>query len=253
MWRSHTRFEFALKSMQESTEPAVDDTLLSWIARGKRSKALLVLYRTNEGSLADAWYMMDGLSDDTRFDSPDQDFAYLRVEQYLQGKDPWKEKAIFYGIALLVVAVGLGLSAFAWPRFKTGWDSYSWPKQAATILNVRHHEETSYEQDRQVTREYLSYEYEFEVDAQSYKTTVVKRPFYPSFGDEVYELGESIEIVYNPKDPDESIHKRFMYQRSLFVVVGGIIALIGLGFLSLFVFMDWSYYSLRNVDRRFAH
>lgn len=238
--------------MQESPEPNVDDQVLRWIASGKRSKALLALYRSGNGSLSDAWYLMNGLGDDPRFEHHDHDFAYLKVTQYLEGEDPWKEKAIFFGAGILVTMLGLGLIAFVWPRFKTGLDSYGWPKMEATILNVRHYEETSYEQDRGVTREYLSYQYAYTVGTKTYKPTVHKRPFYSSFGDQIYALGEKIEIVYNPDAPQESIHKRFMYGRTLWVVVGAIIALIGIAFLGLMTAMQWSQITLKRTDRRLA-
>lgn len=228
--------------------PTDDDAIVAFLSEGKRTQALLLLFRHQGGTLDDAWRTINTLDDRASYENPDHDAAYRRVTRYLAGSSRRRTKLLFYTGAFIVLAIGCGLVGRAWPRFKTGWDSYSWAPCQAVILGIRQHHESHRRQQRVETHRYLTYRYEYTVDGVTHHQTVQKRPFYPSLGEHAYEIHEVIDIVYNPDDPSESVHFRLMYQRSLWVVVGMMIALVGFAFVAGFASMHWNDYQLRRSD-----
>ncbi|MEM6692357.1 MAG: DUF3592 domain-containing protein [Planctomycetota bacterium] len=229
----------------------LDQQIMELLLAGKRAQALLVLYRTHGGSLDEAWETINQLGDELSYQIPIHDSAHLTVKQYLEDQDrptSWKETASAYMIGLFVIAIGLGMVALAWPRFKTGFDSYWWQKHKATVLMIHLDEENKFRQQRQVTQCFLSYRYRYQFDGQAYENTVRKEPFYDVFGDRIYDIGEQIDVVVNPWQPEQSIHKRFMYQRTLWVVVGiGIIA-PGAAWIAFLMFLENNFRKLRCCD-----
>lgn len=229
--------------------PDVQDEVLKLVIAGHRSGATLILYRLLDCTLEEAWYIMNGLSDDSSFESPDQDMSFTRVETYLMEKGSRQETKYFILAALLFIAVGGTLAIIKWPRLQTGLDSYFWDTTDAEVVDIAFTSKR-YSTKYQSVIHYINYRYEYSVHGSTNRG-VGRRSYIPDW-EETFEMGDSIEILYNPRRPEESMHDRNMYSRALWVIVGMIITLPGFGIFGFGAFQKLSDRGLKKLDPHFA-
>ena len=69
--------------------------------REKSPQVRVVNDADSGGTLEEAWYTMNGLSDNSNYEKPEQDMGFTNLQTYLKGPSSWRESRIF-----LLIAVG---------------------------------------------------------------------------------------------------------------------------------------------------
>lgn len=218
--------------------PTQQDEVINHVLAGRRAVATLMLYRLQDCTLEEAWYTMNAISDNSNFEHPDQDLGFTRLENYLRGRSPWRETKYFLGAASLFLLAGAAIVFLKWPSLQTGIESFFWTKSTASIVGLRFTEKSrlAHTGSRRTTY-HMHYRYRYTVADETHVGRG-RRSYLPDW-DSVFEIGDSIQIVYNPNQADESLHDRNMYSWLLGVVVGLLVmspGLIILGFGGMFAY-----------------
>ncbi len=227
---------------------AADENILAALLAGNRARAMLFHLRHYGGTTQEAWRAIKGLADIPNFEEPSHDLHVDRVDRYLTGRGDMKANLIWLSIILLAIAIGAFVVMHNWSRMTTGIASYGWAETQAVVVDARYRSESHWSQQRKVTRHYVRYEYRYEADGKVYSNLVPNQHWVEMFDGQQPRRGDTITVSYDEHNPSTSLHLRDMYQRAFPVVVGLVILIPALGFLTLSISFELSYRDLAKCD-----
>ncbi|MDJ0834930.1 MAG: DUF3592 domain-containing protein [Acidobacteriota bacterium] len=242
--------------MVDQVPPDLADKMIDALGSNDKARALLLYHRAGGADLETAWkvvqQMMRDLGEEGDLPAkPSQDPSFREVKEYLTLDRPARWRRFLGTMALALLCCGfpgyvlLGKSA----RLKTSLQSLFWSSTQATITEVRTYSKRSFQQQRQVDRDYQDFSYRYEVDGKEYTGFRGRLQYYPALGDEPLKTGDPISIFYDPAEPGRSLYERKIYQLTVTLLFN--LGIVGFGI--LVAIFAWSrerrWRQLHRMDR----
>ena len=224
--------------MVDKLPPNLADKMIDALASGDKAHALLLYHRVTGSDLETSWQVVEQMLRDLG-EETNKSARHATVREVKDLLTMDRRTRIWRFIGTLALALlCCGFSGYVLmekaERLKTSLGSLFWSSTQATVVKVRTYSTRRYEQQRQVDRHYQNLQYHYRVDGTTYTGYRDKLQYYPGLGDEPLKKGDSINVLYNPSTPEQSLYKRLIYRlvvTSLFnlgiLVFGLVVAVFG--------------------------